>query len=67
VETLELLDRGGVIMYDTELIVKATMCFTKGGINISMINSYPASVGMSVLVRDQSMVILTFLKEDYYV
>ncbi len=66
-ETLELLDRGGVIMQGTELVVKATVCFAKGGVNISTINSYPASVRMSVLVCGQSIVILNFLKEDYYV
>jgi len=64
-------------MQGTELVVKATVCFAKGGVNISTINSYPASVGMSVLVCGQSIVILTFLnparrrrdgvKEDYYV
>ena len=49
-ETLELLDRGGVIMQGTELVVKATMCFAKAGVNISTTNPYLASVGMSVLV-----------------
>ncbi len=37
-------------MQGTELVIKATVCFAKGGVNISTINSYPASVGMSVLM-----------------
>jgi len=54
-------------MQGTEFVVKATVCFAIGGVNISTINSYLASVGTSVLECGQSMVILTFLKEDYYV
>ncbi len=42
--------RGGVIMQGTEFVVKATVCFAIGGVNISTINSYLASVGMSLLV-----------------
>ena len=37
-------------MQGTEFIVKASVCFGIGGVNISTINSYPASVGMSVRV-----------------
>ena len=37
-------------MQGTELVVKATVCFGKGGVNISTKNSYPASAGTSVLV-----------------
>ena len=47
-------------MQGTELVIKATVCFGKGGVNISTINSYPTSVGMSVLGCGQSMIILTF-------
>jgi hypothetical protein len=54
-------------MQGTELVVKATVCFAKGGVNTSTTNSYPASVRMSVLVCSQSIVILNFSKEDYYV
>ena len=67
VKFLQFSDRGGVIMQGTELVVKATVCFAKGGVNTSTINSYPASVRMSVLMCGQSIVILNFLKEDYYV
>jgi hypothetical protein len=44
-----------------------TMCFANGGFHISTKISYPASAGTSVLVCGQSIVIVTFLKEDYYV
>ncbi len=54
-------------MQDTELVVTATLCIASGGFHISTKNSCPASAGTSVLVCGQSMVILTFLKEDYYV
>ena len=54
-------------MQDTELVVTAALCFAGGGFHISTKNSYPSSAGTSVLVCGQSMVILTFLKEDYYV
>ena len=37
-------------MQGTEFIVKASVCFAIGGVNISTINSYLASVGMSLLV-----------------
>ncbi len=49
-ESLCFFGRGGVIMQDTEFVVKATVCFAIGGVNISTINSYLASVGMSLLV-----------------
>jgi len=42
-------------MRGTELVVKATVYFAKGGVNISTINLYPASVGMSFLVCGQSI------------
>ena len=45
-------------MQGTEFIVKATVCFAIGGVNISTINSYPASVRMNVLVCGRSTVIL---------
>jgi len=45
-------------MQDTELVVTATLCFASGGFHISTKNSYPGSVGTSVLVCGQSMVIL---------
>jgi hypothetical protein len=61
------LNRGGVIMQDTELVVTAALCIAGEGFHISTKNSYPGSSGTSVLVCGQSMVILTFLKEDYYV
>ena len=32
-------------MQGTEFVVKATVCFAIGGVNISTINSYLASVG----------------------
>jgi hypothetical protein len=54
-------------MQDTELVVTATLCFASGGFRISSKNSYPGSAGTSVLVCGQNTVILTFLKEDYYV
>jgi len=47
-------------MQVTELVVKATVCFAKGCVNISTINSYPASVGMCVLVCGQSVIIFDF-------
>jgi len=62
-----IINKGGVNIQSTELAVRVTLCFAKGGINISTINSYPAFVGMSVFVCGQKVVILTFLKEDYYV
>ncbi len=37
-------------MQSTELVVKVTMFFAVGGVNISSTNSYPASVGMNVLL-----------------
>ena len=37
-------------MQGIELVVKATVYFAIGGVNILSINSYPTSVGMSVLV-----------------
>ena len=64
---LRFFDRGGVILHGTELVVTTILSFTSGGFHISMKNSYPASAGTSVLVCGQRMVILTFLKEDYYV
>ena len=54
-------------MQDTKLVVTATLCFASGYYYISTKNSYPASAGTSVLVCSQSIVILNFLKEDYYV
>jgi len=45
-------------MQDTELVVTATLCFASGGFSHSTKNSYPGSVGTSVLVCGQSMVIL---------
>ncbi len=54
-------------MQDTELVVTATLCIASGGFHISTKNSYPGSSGTDVLVCGQRMVILTFLKEDYYV
>ena len=42
-------------MQGTELVVKATVCFAKGGVRISAKNSYPASAGTSVLVCGQSV------------
>ncbi len=53
-------------MQGTEFVVKATVCFTIGGVNISTINSYLASVGMSLLVWPKHSY-FNFLKEDYYV
>jgi hypothetical protein len=47
-------------MQVTELVVKTTVRFAKGCVNISTINSYPASVGMYVLVCGQSMIIFNF-------
>ena len=61
------LDRGGVIMQGIELFVTATLCLASGGLRISAKNSCPSSAETNVLVRGQSMIILTFLKEDYYV
>ena len=49
------LNRGGVIMQDTELVVTATLCFASGGFHISTKNSYPGSAGTSVLVCGQSI------------
>ena len=49
-------------MYSTELVVTATLCIASGGFHISTKNSCPASAGTSVLVRGQSMVILTFFE-----
>jgi hypothetical protein len=66
-KSLSFVNRGGVILQGTELVVTAILSFTSGGFHISMKNSYPASAGTSVLVCGQSTVILTFLKEDYYV
>ena len=37
-------------MQGTEFVVKASVYFAVGGVNISTINSYLASVGMSLLV-----------------
>jgi hypothetical protein len=37
-------------MQDTEFVVKVTVCFAIGDVNISTINSYLASVGTGVLV-----------------
>ena len=54
-------------MQGTEFIVKATVCFAIGGVNISTINSYLASVGMSLLVRSKPVYFNSFLKEGYYV
>jgi len=54
-------------MQDTELVVRAALCFASGGFHISKKNSCPGSAGRSVLVCGQSIVIVTFLKEDYYV
>jgi len=56
-------------MQATELVIKATVCFSKGGVNTSTINSYPTSVGMSVLVRGQSIIhnYFNYFKENYYV
>jgi len=42
-------------MQGTELVVKATVCFAKGGFNVSKKNSCPASAGTGVLVCDQSI------------
>jgi len=42
-------------MQNTELVVTATLCLASGGVHISMKNSNPASVGMSVLVCGQSI------------
>jgi len=42
-------------MQGTELVVTATLCFASGGFNVSTKNSYPDSVGMSVLVYGQSI------------
>ncbi len=67
-ESLCFFGRGGVIVQGTELVVTAILSFTSGGFHISTKNSYPASAGMSVLVRGQSFIIPKFfLKEDYYV
>ena len=41
-------------MQGTELVVKATVYFANGGVNISMINLYPASMKMSVLMYSQT-------------
>ncbi len=49
-------------MQDTELVVTAILCFASGGVNISTKNSYPVSVGMSVLVRGQSFIIPNFFE-----
>ena len=49
-------------MQGTEFVVKATVCFAKGGVNISTKNSYPVSAGMSVLVRGQSFIIPNFFE-----
>ena len=54
-------------MQDTELVITAILCLAGGGFHISTKDSYPGSAGTSVLVCGQSTVILTFLKEDYYV
>ena len=54
-------------MQGIELVVKATVCFAKGGVNISSINSYSTSVGTSFLACAQNTVTLTFLKKEYYV
>lgn len=54
-------------MQNTELVVKAILCFANGGVNISTIKSYPASVGMSFLVCGQSTAFQLFFKEDCYV
>ncbi len=49
-------------MQDTELVVTAILCFASGGVNISTINSYHGSAGMSVLVRGQSFIIPYFFE-----
>ncbi len=54
-------------MQGTEFVVKATVCFAIGGVNISTINSYLASVGMSLLVWSKPDYFNSFLKEGYYV
>ncbi len=54
-------------MQGAELVVTSTLCFTSGGFHVSTKISYPASAGTSVLVCGQSIIILAFLKEDYYV
>jgi hypothetical protein len=42
-------------MQGTESVVKANVCFAVGGVDISSINSYPASAGTSVLVCGQNI------------
>ena len=54
-------------MLGTELVVTVTLCFASGVFHISTNNSYSASAGTRGLPCGQSMVILTFLKEDYHV
>lgn len=34
------------------------VCFTEGGVNISTINLYPASMGMNVLMHSQRRILL---------
>ena len=47
------LNRGGVIMQDTELVVTAALCIASGDFHISTKNSCPGSSGTSVLVCGQ--------------
>jgi len=54
-------------MQGTELVVTSTLSLASGSFHISTKISYPASAGTSVLVCGQSIIIVTFLKEDYYV
>ena len=54
-------------MQETKLVVRAALCYASGGFHISTKDSYPSSAGTIVLVCDQSLINLTFLKEDYYV
>jgi hypothetical protein len=50
-----ILNRGGVIMQGTELVVRAALCFAVGFFHISMKNSHPGSAETIVLVCGQSI------------
>ena len=42
-------------MHDTELVVRKAYCFAGGRFHVSAKNSNPASEGMLILVRGQSI------------